>query len=155
MTKRKTLITCTRRFQFCAGHRVMGHENKCAHLHGHNYVAYVTCAIPALDGIGRVVDFSEIKHAVGTWIDCNWDHGFILNAKDHATYALLHNYEPDGKQIQKLFLMPCNPTAENMARYLLNSVCPVVFLAMNGVMAIEVVIEETENCKATARLEME
>ena len=27
--------------QIDAGHRIRGHENKCAHVHGHNYVAFV------------------------------------------------------------------------------------------------------------------
>ena len=42
---------------FCAGHRVVGHENKCRHLHGHNYRVTFYCESQELDGVGRVVDF--------------------------------------------------------------------------------------------------
>ena len=72
------MITCTRRFQFCAGHRVHRHESKCRNLHGHNYVLFVTVTAPELDSLGRVIDFSIIKGLVGDWIDSKWDHGFIL-----------------------------------------------------------------------------
>ena len=49
------MITCTRRLTFCAGHRVLGHESKCAHPHGHNYVVYVTAEAEQLDDVGRVM----------------------------------------------------------------------------------------------------
>ena len=29
--------TVIRSHEICAGHRVVGHESKCRHLHGHNY----------------------------------------------------------------------------------------------------------------------
>ena len=54
------MITCTRRIQFCAGHRVMGHEGKCRNLHGHNYVVFVTAQADELDSVGRVIDFSVL-----------------------------------------------------------------------------------------------
>jgi hypothetical protein len=51
-----------RRIAFSAGHRVHGHESKCRHFHGHNYVAYFH-ALPrrGLDPLGRVIDFGVIK----------------------------------------------------------------------------------------------
>src|SRR5262249_24520110 len=52
-------VQCARRITFCTGHRVLRHEGKCAHLHGHNYTAIVHAAAPDLDGLGRVVDFAE------------------------------------------------------------------------------------------------
>lgn len=82
----------TRRFEFDMGHRVHGHESKCAYLHGHRYCVNVTCTAPSLDAIGRVIDFSVIKSAVGTWIDANWDHNVMLHEDD----PLLHAYVPDG-----------------------------------------------------------
>lgn len=47
---------------FCAGHRVVGHENKCRHLHGHNYRVTFYCESQELDGVGRVVDFGGRNH---------------------------------------------------------------------------------------------
>ena len=63
------MISCTRRIQFCAGHRVLGHENKCANAHGHNYVAYISARSNDLDKVGRVIDFSVLKEKIGGWID--------------------------------------------------------------------------------------
>lgn len=142
------MITCTRRIQFCAGHRVMGHENKCAHLHGHNYVALITAQAEQLDGIGRVIDFSVLKDKLGGWIDQYWDHGFILYGEDQvALDALKHFVEP-----QKLYCLPTNPTAENLADYLLRVIGPQE-LASSEVRLTKVIIWETENCHAEATLD--
>ena len=145
MTPNKT--TATRRIQFCAGHRVAGHENKCRNLHGHNYVAFFDAssnwAIDGLDELGRVIDFSVLKHKIGGWIDDNWDHGFILGEEDNDALAVI-----GGMTGQKQFILPTNPTAENMAWYLLEVVCPKV-LADTGVTVTKVVLWETENCYAT------
>jgi 6-pyruvoyltetrahydropterin/6-carboxytetrahydropterin synthase len=144
-----TTITCTRRFQFCAGHRVMGHENKCRHFHGHNYVAFVTVQasedIAPLDELGRVIDFSVVKSNVGSWIDRHWDHGFIVFGQDYQAIKAL---EMMPERDQKLYILPTNPTAENMAAYLLEEICPMVL--SDDVTATKVVLWETENCYATA-----
>ncbi len=155
ITQQATLPTCTRRLQFCAGHRIMGHENKCAHLHGHNYVAFFT-AQGTVDSIGRVIDFSLLKGRIGHWIDGNWDHGFILHKDDVDAVDMMQSFTTgratnDGEQPQKLYLMPINPTAENMAQYLLNVICPNLFKDMD-VNIVEVTIWETENCSATAKV---
>lgn len=138
-------LTCTRRLQFCFGHRIMGHENKCAMLHGHNYVALITAQAP-LDSIGRVIDFSVLKERVGGWIDQCWDHGFVLFQEDDEAINTLRSFASR----QKVYVMPLNPTAENLARYLLESICPRV-LAGTGVRVVRVRLWETENCYADAR----
>lgn len=149
-------VTCTRRLTFCAGHRVMGHENKCAHLHGHNYVVEIE-AEAELDSVGRVIDFSVLKEKIGGWLEREWDHGFVLNEQDAEaiervrTFAPFPPGNPNALKAQKLYLMSDNPTAENMARYLLHQICPAL-LAGTGVVVCRVVIHETENCKAEARL---
>lgn len=132
-----------RRFQFCAGHRIVGHESKCAHMHGHNYVCYITVQEISgkLDSLGRVIDFSVLKDLFGTWIDTNWDHGFIASRHDEAVLAFLRT------QKMKHFILPENPTAENMARYLKYVVGPAL-LQSHGLVVTEVVLEETENCSA-------
>lgn len=144
------MITCTRRIQFCAGHRVVGHESKCAHLHGHNYVVLVTAAADELDSVGRVVDFSVIKQRVGGWIEKCWDHGFIL-WKDDPVRQFIDDAPLGSARTQKLFPLPTNPTAENMADYLLRVVCPKE-LAGSGCEASKVVLWETENCYAEVSL---
>lgn len=144
-------ITCTRRVQFCAGHRLLGHESKCSHLHGHNYVALFHARASELDVVGRVIDFSVLKEKLGGWIDKHWDHGFICNLADKETMALLQSasvWFPNG---QKKYAMPANPTAENMAEYLLRVVAPEV-MAGTGVDVVKVTLWETENCFAEVSL---
>ena len=139
------MLECTRRIQFCAGHRVYRHESKCAHPHGHNYVALIharTKEGPELDAIGRVVDFSVLKLRIGGWIEKQWDHGFLYFVDDSQCAAMLNM----GDQ-WKTFAMPYNPTAENMAKYLVEEVCPTL-MQDTGVEIFKVTLHETENCYA-------
>lgn len=143
----ETKLTCTRRIQFCAGHRLLNHEGKCAHLHGHNYVALIEAEADALDEVGRVIDFSVLKERVGGWIEVYWDHGFLYNVYDvfvHETIAAAQSAFN-----QKSYAMPCNPTAENIARHLLEEVCPNALVGC-GVRVARVTVWETENCFAIA-----
>jgi 6-pyruvoyltetrahydropterin/6-carboxytetrahydropterin synthase len=142
-----TKVTCTRRVSFCSGHRVWRHESKCAHLHGHNYVALFELRGGRLDEIGRVIDFGEVKRRLGGWIDEHWDHGFLLHREDAAAIGAVSQLEG-----QKLFLLDRNPTAENLAEYLLRVVSPRE-LEGTGVAAVRVALWETENCLAEATIE--
>lgn len=145
------MITCTRRLYFCAGHRILGHENKCAHLHGHNYSAYIT-AEPKhkMDEIGRVIDFSVLKEMVGGWIEAHWDHGFLINKDDEVLIEVFKGLTLLDDE-QKLYVLPYNPTAENLARHLLTSVCPQVLSGLD-IVVTRVTVEETENCEAEASI---
>src|SRR5258708_37117800 len=87
MREASTLISCTRRIQFCAGHRILKHEGNCAMLHGHNYVLYVSATAEQLDELGRVVDFAVLKDRIWGWIQENWDHGCILAVEDEEAIA--------------------------------------------------------------------
>jgi 6-pyruvoyltetrahydropterin/6-carboxytetrahydropterin synthase len=136
-----------RRIQFCAGHRVMGHEGRCAHLHGHNYVAFFHAAADRLDPVGRVVDFGVLKERLGGWIDAHWDHGFVHAAADEEVAQVYARHLPGHKR----FALPDNPTAENLARYLLEVVGPGQ-LQGTGVRLVKVVLWETENCFAEVSL---
>ena len=141
------MITCSRRIQFCSGHRVLNHETKCANPHGHNYVLWIHARAPQLDSLGRVVDFSVLKSTIGEWVDRFWDHTFIINQDDHDLIKVL---EPHHKN-KPLWIAPFNPTAENMAKYILEIVAP-DHLAATGVEVYHVELFETENCKADAKL---
>jgi 6-pyruvoyltetrahydropterin/6-carboxytetrahydropterin synthase len=136
------MLYCTRRLTFCAGHRVLNHESKCAFPHGHNYVAEIAVSGP-LDDVGRVIDFSVVKTVVGRWIDDNWDHAFLIYTEDRE---LLDAF----RQVPtwRVFPMKYNPTAENIARVLLTVAGEL--LRPNGVRVEHVRIHETENCYADA-----
>lgn len=140
-------LTCTRRLTFCAGHRVLGHEGKCSNPHGHNYTVFITAEgnEENLDSIGRVIDFSVLKQKIGGWIEANWDHQFLIYEEDHSliSYAISGGWNK--------YILPENPTAENLAEYLLRVVCPLVLQGL-GITVTKVVLYETENCSAEATL---
>lgn len=143
------MFTCTRKIHFCYGHRVMNHESKCATLHGHNGIIWVhASAQNGLDSLGRVIDFSVLKEKIGSWVDKNWDHTMILFKDDVQTLDLVSK----APSFKKPFIMPTNPTAENLAEYILKVVCPEV-LADTGIIVKKVVFWETENCYATVTLD--
>ena len=139
-------ITATRYHDFSAGHRVHGHEGKCAHLHGHNYRVHFTVEQvgEGLDSIGRVMDFSAIKERLCLWLEREWDHKMLLWEEDPLLPAL-RALDPEG-----VVDVPFNPTAENMARFLLKVIAPIE-LRGYGVTLTNVTIEETRKCSATAQ----
>ena len=139
-------LTIMRRVRFCAGHRLLGHGGKCAHFHGHNYIAEFYVTADAVDDIGRVVDFAELKRVLKGWIDEHWDHGFVLFKDDKNGIAAASVVEPS-----RYYLLPTNPTAENMAIYLLQEICPGLLEPL-GVRAIKVVVWESEESCAAASL---
>lgn len=139
------IITATRLHDFSYGHRVCGHENKCAHLHGHNGRITFVCTAEKLDTVGRVLDFSEIKSSLCEWLEQVWDHKFLIFENDPLKTVLVQS-DPAG-----VVSVPFNPTAENMAIYLLNVIGPQQ-LEGTGVRLIKVVVEETRKCSASAEL---
>jgi len=139
-------ITCTRRVEFDAAHRVARHESKCKYIHGHRYVVEATFEAEHLDALGRVIDFGQIKEVLGNWIDEHWDHTLILGTEDKTLG------ESVAKQTgQTVYYLPYNPTAENMAKYLLDAICPLLFKE-TGVRCSRIRIWETPNCYADALL---
>lgn len=140
------MLTANRYHDISCGHRVHQHESKCAHLHGHNYRFHFSVKAPSLDSVGRVMDFSVIKEKLCMWLEDNWDHKFLL-WEDDPLVPVLQSADPEG-----LVIVPFNPTAENMALYILNIVAPA---ALHGteVVLTEVTIEETRKCSCTYNLE--
>jgi 6-pyruvoyltetrahydropterin/6-carboxytetrahydropterin synthase len=140
-------LTIMRRITFCAGHRLHRHEGKCQFFHGHNYVAEFYVSGAETDSVGRVIDFSVLKTRFKGWIDEHWDHGFLLSQEDENGIAAAQLVQPS-----RVYLLPFNPTAENMARYLLETVCPPL-LEGTGVQATKVVIWETPEAFAEASVD--
>ena len=146
------MIEITRRIEFCAGHRVVGHENKCKHFHGHNYVANVTVAPmdgTTLDDKGRVIDVDVVQDVIKEWIDAEWDHGMILARDDPCRSAVVDRiigHHGAVAQLQKIAWMDAPPTAENMAIRLFQVATDLLF--DYGIIVVRVEIQETPNCRA-------
>lgn len=140
------MITANRYHDISVGHRVSGHESKCAHLHGHNYrIHFEVTANTQLDKVGRVLDFSVIKERLCMWLEDNWDHRFLIWCDDYMS-EVLKLVDPMG-----VVVVPFNPTAENMAEYLLNVVCPSQLEGLD-VTVLRVLIDETRKCSVSAAL---
>lgn len=132
------MFVVTRELRFCYGHRLRDYDGKCRYLHGHNGRALITLAAAELDGLGMVVDFSQIKRVVGGWIDANLDHRLLLHRDDPLVPYLQEQAEP-------VFLLDANPTAENIARLIYECA------AAHGFPVVEVCLWETEDACAVYR----
>ncbi len=147
-------MTANRYHDISCGHRVVGHENKCKYLHGHNYRVHFVCEAEQLDDIGRVIDFSVIKERLCMWLENNWDHKFLAWREDKVMQEIFQVMGTDaygracGDLGESIVWLPFNPTAENMAQYLVDVIGPQQ-LAGTGVKLTSVTIEETRKCSAS------
>ena len=151
-------VTAERYHDISCGHRVVGHETKCRHLHGHNYRIHFKCeaehGIKPLDDIGRVIDFSDIKSKLCMWLEDNWDHKFL--AWEHDSVIREASELKDTESLNdadnlfngSLVWLPFNPTAENLAIYLIDTIGPQQ-LQGTGIKLVSVKIEETAKCSAS------
>jgi 6-pyruvoyltetrahydropterin/6-carboxytetrahydropterin synthase len=130
------MFRVTREIHFCYGHRLLNYQGKCRHLHGHNGRAVITLEGHELDERGMLLDFGEIKQTVQLWIDENIDHNMLLNRDD----PILPILQAQGERIH---VMDCNPTAENIARMIYDRA------VQYGLPVVEVLLWETENCFAS------
>ncbi|MEA3275585.1 MAG: 6-carboxytetrahydropterin synthase [Pseudomonadota bacterium] len=132
------MYSVTKEIHFCYGHRLLNHKGKCRHLHGHNARAVVRLERKALDGLGMVVDFSDIGDYVKGWLNAELDHNMLLCREDPVVPLL----QAAGERI---YLMERNPTAENIARLIFEHV------EKGGYPVVEVAIFETESAFASYR----
>ena len=136
--------TIMRIIEIDAGHRIDGHEGKCADFHGHRYSFEIYMKPKdGLDKLGRAIDFGVVKKIIGGWLDEYWDHGMLIWEKDEFAYLWQEN-GPLHKQ--KHFFLPKNPTAENLSSFLFEQ--SYKLLQDTDVEVIAIGCFETPNCHA-------
>ena len=86
---------------FSSAHQLRGYRGKCENLHGHNYKIEIYARGRELNHIGLLVDFVELKEAADE----------VVNFLDHRN---INELEP--------FVEELNPSAENLARFILERV---------------------------------
>ncbi|HEY0084083.1 MAG TPA: 6-carboxytetrahydropterin synthase QueD [Pyrinomonadaceae bacterium] len=86
---------------FSSAHQLRGYKGKCENLHGHNYKIEIFARGRELDHIGLLVDFGELETAADE----------IVQYLDHRNINELPPFDAE-----------LNPSAENLARYILEHV---------------------------------
>lgn len=86
---------------FSSAHQLRGYKGKCENLHGHNYKIEIYARGRELDNIGLLVDFGELKDAADE----------VVAYLDHRNINELPPFDEE-----------LNPSAENLARYILERV---------------------------------
>lgn len=136
----------TKYHDICAGHRVIGQGGKCERsYHGHNYRIHFTCEGEVSEKDGMVIDFGIIGSLLCNWVEEVWDHKTLIWNED-PNLKIFQEITPNGIAVVKF-----NPTAENMAEYLLRVIGPQK-LMRTGVKLVKVRIDETAKCSAEVSL---
>ncbi len=126
-----TIIT---KISYEYAHRLIHHQGKCRHVHGHSGEATIELAAESLNDNGFVMDFGEVKSPLKTWLNEHWDHAYLANEQD----PLLPTLQAQG---MKTFIFPAEPSAEVMAKCLFEQVSNLELRA--GVKVVRVTVQET------------
>jgi 6-pyruvoyltetrahydropterin/6-carboxytetrahydropterin synthase len=142
-----TQVTCTRRLEWDAMHRVPGHHGACRAFHGHRYAAEITCA-GAVQADGMIVDFGLVKSLVGTWIAKTWDHTALF-ARDDPDETCQVISRANALYNRPAYFLEGAPTAENLAAELARVAQDL--LSAHNIVVEAVKLWETPNCSALWR----
>lgn len=115
---------------FSSAHQLRGYRGKCENLHGHNYRIEIYARGRELNSTGLLVDFVELKAAADE----------VVNYLDHRNINELPPFDEE-----------LNPSAENLARYILERVSSRV--GDERVQVYKVRCFETPTSVATYRLD--
>ena len=115
---------------FSSAHQLRGYKGKCENLHGHNYKIEIYARGRELDNIGLLVDFGELKEAADE----------VVQYLDHRNINELPPFDVE-----------LNPSAENLARYILERISARV--GDERVKVFKVRCFETPTSVATYRLD--
>ena len=125
------MFEISKSISFCYGHRLLNYVGPCQHLHGHNARAEIHLAGDKLDDLGMLMDFSDVKRIIKTWIDETLDHTMLLCEGD----PLIPVFE---ERNERFYLMQENPTAENIAKLIYH------YAVQQGIPVVSVTLWETD-----------
>ena len=128
-------------FEVPISHRLSKHTKACKFFHGHNLKLEVTMRSEILDNNDMVMDFSELKQLVNSYLE-TWDHGLFINQCDEKLFEDI----PCKKHI-----LSFDPTSEILCRMIFYSLGADLSLRKRKIYVDEVAIWETENSKSWYR----
>ena len=117
-----TLMVETR---FASAHQLCGYKGKCENLHGHSWKVQVFVTTDSLNHISLAMDFTDLKRIAAE----------IVDPLDHAC---LNNIPP---------FTEINPSSENLAKWVFDSLKPKVTCYQVKVKAVTV--WESDTASAT------
>lgn len=84
---------------FAAAHRLINYDGDCSRIHGHTWMVEVAVSGEKLDQCGMLIDFKVLK-------------GMLEKVIKELDHSFLNELAPFCDE------NACNPTAENLARYI-------------------------------------
>ena len=130
------MFTLTKEFKFEAAHKLVGHDGKCARLHGHSWKAKVVLQGHSLAGHGpkegMLADYGDVKKVVDPLVDKFLDHRYLNET-----------------------LKTDRPTSEFVARWLYEKLEGEFGRADTGVLVLAnlVAVEVEETCTSSCKYE--
>ena len=112
------MYTVRKVFKFEAAHQLQSAYSSCCKdtIHGHSYIVELFLRSVLLNDDGMVIDFGRVSDVVKPMIE-KWDHAlFLPHTKDEKQLDFLIASN------KNVLIMPCNPTAENMAVMLFDEI---------------------------------
>ena len=82
----------TQQIDFCYGHRLLNYAGKCRNLHGHNGRVQISLEAADLDNRGMLIDFTDIKKSIATWIDSERPRLIRCSAIRFGTVGTAHTH---------------------------------------------------------------
>jgi len=107
-----SIVRVTKEFRFEGAHALLDYDGKCRHIHGHSYRLLITVSgVPESrenhPKSGMVLDFSELKSIVTSYITEPFDHALILRSDSPLAEEISNSYE-------NVKIVEFQPTSENL-----------------------------------------
>ena len=118
------MFELTVKAEFEAAHQINGYNGKCQRLHGHNWTVEAIVNGTELDELGMLIDFKVLKAELNAVLD-ELDHRYLNDLKMFNTK---------------------NPTAENLAKYIFDTLAESKIFNTNTKLKAIRVYESPKSC---------